>query len=192
MANQISRSVSEFLVRYIWRAVIWILTVCVGWAAKHFEEIFFDGFVYGSVSKTLLSWLGQGRGTLVTFIVMSVISIIMCLIYLRVYDTTKRDWFGFEVCKSLKINPARDSFFWRLFHRLSLITIYLALCAWTDPFMVTVYFRKGENQYSGMARRDWKIFWSSVFVSNALWTLLWVGIWQLPDYWHTVSSFLNL
>ncbi|MFZ3138664.1 MAG: hypothetical protein WA126_14875 [Thermodesulfovibrionales bacterium] len=38
-----------------------------------------------------------------------------------------------------------------------------------DPFITTTYLRKGK--FSGMTRRDWKIFIGSLLFSSAYWTL---------------------
>jgi len=47
--------------------------------------------------------------------------------------------------------------------------IFLFLSIKFDPFITTAYLRKGR--FSGMNKRDWKIFLSSVLISNAYWTL---------------------
>lgn len=39
-----------------------------------------------------------------------------------------------------------------------------------DPFVTVVYLRDGSPGRSGLSRRDWAVFWSSVVISNLYWT----------------------
>jgi hypothetical protein len=54
-----------------------------------------------------------------------------------------------------------------------------------DPFITTVYLRKGT--YNGMNRRDWTVFMGSLIVSNSYWTLAcYMGISLFEWAWKAV------
>ena len=65
--------------------------------------------------------------------------------------------------------------------------IFLALCAFQDPFITTAYFRRGR--FDGITARDWRLFLASVFVSNLYWTLRSGAVAAiLVGAWRVVSS----
>jgi hypothetical protein len=44
-----------------------------------------------------------------------------------------------------------------------------------DPFITTIYMRRGAHQYRGMSRRDWGIFAASLAIGNLCWALAMFG-----------------
>jgi hypothetical protein len=48
-----------------------------------------------------------------------------------------------------------------------------------DAIVVTLYLRHGVNQFNGLSRRDWMIFWASTVVSNLFWILSVVSVLEL-------------
>jgi hypothetical protein len=141
--------------------------VAIGHTFKHFEEALFDFMLYPAA----IAWLGAMKGGAV----MMVFSAIMCYLYLRFYDWSGKDWFGFELLKEVRDGEEKQGciahFVQRLTQRGDWIAFF-ALSCYTDPFMTTVYMRKGTDAYNGLSARDWKIFWSSVVVANLWWTVL--------------------
>ena len=118
---------------------------------------------------------------------MTIISAIVCYATLKFYDWSKKDWLGIETVKSLKGYDGSKRIgritAWAL--RKSDPLVFLFLSIKFDPFITTAYLRKG--QFSGMSKRDWKIFIGSLLFSNAYWTLTcYIGITLFEWGWGTV------
>ena len=109
-------------------------------------------------------------------IIMTILSMDLCLVMLYLYDWTKKDWLGIETIKSVR-ELSSESWFgriasWILKKGDPAALVFLSLMF--DPFITTAYMRRGSHQYNGMNRRDWATFLSSGLISN-----LW---WWLPAY----------
>ena len=184
-----------------WRVVHWfnrhknkIGLVAIGHTAKRIEEYLFDWLLYGIVVLWCINTWGSFWGSIVAFFIMAPVSALFCWIYILFYDWAKKDWFGFETLKELK-ETETTGLFGRIFKRMlhwGNIPMFLVLSIYTDPFMVTVYFRNKAHEHRGLTRRDWKIFWASVVVSNAYWTLRWTVIFEVVRVlWNTaIQPFL--
>lgn len=103
--------------------------------------------------------------------IMTFLSFSVCLILLKFYDSSKRDWLGIEAVKRLKDYEGRKILgrLWSWFLKKGEPAIFLFLSIKVDPFVTTAYLRRGN--YTGMSKRDWKIFMGSLIISNAYWTL---------------------
>jgi len=148
--------------------------IVVGHAAKRIEEFLFDTVLYGTVVAVCTIMLNQPWGSLTALTVMTPISALACYGYLRFYDWSKKDWLGLEMLKGLRDGNT-------LLHRIvryGNIPAFFALSVFADAFTTTVYMR-GKGRYEGLTTRDRKIFWASIVVSNAYWTLRWTVIVQV-------------
>jgi len=148
-----------------WKERIGIMAV--GHTFKQVEEFIFDYTMYPAV----IALLGAVTGGLV----MTAFSALMCWLYIRFYDWSKKDWLGLELLKKVRDgeeNGGRVARFVRRIARKGDGAAFFALSVYTDPFVTTVYLRKGTKQYNGLSRRDWDIFWASVLVANLWWTVL--------------------
>lgn len=163
----------------------------IGHTAKRIEEYLFDWILYGVVVLWCTSQWGTWYGSLAAFAIMAPISGLFCWGYMRLYDWAKIDWFGFELLKELK-EEERSGFMGRLLQKilkLGDIPAFIALSLYNDPFMTTVYLRKKGHGHTGLTRRDWGIFWSSVLLSNAYWTLRWTVIIEIVRFlWISVAQ----
>lgn len=114
-------------------------------------------------------------GLLAGGIVMAALSLLDCLLLLKLYDWLKRDWLGIELVKTLRFysGPScwKRATAWLLGRGDAVAFIVLSLRF--DPFITTAYLRHGA--YNGLARRDWRIFLGSVVLSNAAWTFVCFG-----------------
>ncbi len=163
-------------------------TIALGHTVKKGEEIFFDQFVYGAVSAYAVSTFGTAYGSLVVFTIMAPLSALFCYGYLRLYDWLKKDWFGFEAVKNVQHQFSGNRWIGK-FLKLGDVSAFFALSVYADPFMVTVYLRKESNRFNGLSKRDYTIFWSSVIVSNAYWTLRWTVLVTFALWlWRTVLA----
>jgi hypothetical protein len=156
-----------------------IATVAIGYAAKRVEAIVFDWLFYGFVIATCITNWGPVWGSMVGFATMAPLSALVCFGYIRFYDWAKKDWLGFETLKELKDETGHRGRLANLVQRVARfgdVPAFLALCVYGDPFMVTVYLRRGARKYDNLSRRDWAVFWTSVVVSNGYWTLRWTVI----------------
>ncbi|MGO9613613.1 MAG: hypothetical protein ACLPX5_11325 [Dissulfurispiraceae bacterium] len=130
-------------------------------------------------------------GILMGGVVMTVLSLIACLLAIKFYDWSKRDWLGIEAIKEISgymgTNKSRRVTSWLL--KKSEPVAFLFLSVKFDPFVTTAYMRHGK--FNGMSRRDWSIFMGSLLFSNAYWTLAcYMGITLFEWTWKTVKVVL--
>jgi hypothetical protein len=167
---------TDWLVRHKGRIGI----IAMAHTLKTLEEFLLDWVLYGTVIAWASAKFGPLYGTLIAFSVMGSLSAFLCYWYLRAYDWSECDWFGFEILKSVRDDDsARLGWFARVIRwvaRKGTIPAFFILSVRTDPFMTTVYLRKKESRYRGLTGRDLKIFWASVLVSNGYWALQWAGM----------------
>lgn len=164
--------------------------MALGHTVKKLEELLFDWLIYGAVAAWATASFGAMQGSLVTFAIMAPVSAVVCFAYLKFYDWSKQDWFGFEVAKELRDSIDGEGFWKRLLRRvlrLGTIPAYIAMSVWFDPFMTMVYLRKGSAQYNGLSRNERLLFLGSVLISNGYWTLRWTAIvWLAYSLWEAV------
>ena len=165
--------------------------VAIGLTAKRIEEGIFDWLLYGFVVATCTTILGPLWGSLAGFAVMAPLSALVCFSYIRFYDWAKKDWLGFETLKELRDETWHTGLFVNLVRRIARlgdVPAFLALSLYGDPFMVTVYLRRGARQYNSLSRRDWVVFWTSVLVSNGYWTLRWTVIVEVARFLWSIFA----
>jgi hypothetical protein len=128
---------------------------------------------------------------------LTIADFILCWMFLKFYDWLKRDWLGIEALKELgEYGPqwikklSVESRVWRIlwwpFSKFSLfllwivrkgrIPAFIAFSIFTDPFVTTVYMRKGWGEYGGMNKKDWGLFILSGLIGNAWWAIRSLGI----------------
>lgn len=138
--------------------------LAVGHTANQVIVYGFDYVLYPFV----VYWLGLGFG----FAVMSLLSLVACWLTLAFYDWSKRDWLGIEAVKSLREYSGprlwMKTLAWALSRGDPIACAILSVKY--DPFIVTVYLRRGE--YGIMTKRDWRNFWLSWLISNAYWSIV--------------------
>lgn len=200
----------QMLAKWWQKHMRFIGTVAVGHGAKQVEEVLFDWILYGTVVGFTIYVYGPVWGSLLGFLIMAPLSALVCWLYLQFYDWAKIDWFGFEAVKNVREDLEGDSWWKRLLRRLVRmgdVPAFFVLSINSDPFMVTVYLRRGSGEFNGMTGRDWKIFWASVLFSNAYWTLRWtviiaIALWlfaffppslqaTLLSTWETLRTSIN-
>jgi hypothetical protein len=144
------------------------------------------GFDFG-LYPLVIYWLGLRWG----FVVMAFLSFIVCWLTMKFYDWSKRDWLGIEAIKSLKDyageNRGARCMGWILRKSDPVACILLSL--YFDPFIVTVYLRRGS--FGGMTRRDWHIFLLSWLIGNAWWSVIcFTGISAVEWVWTWIKGML--
>lgn len=107
-------------------------------------------------------------------IIMWFLSLLVCYATIRFYDWSKTDWLGIETIK--EVRDVEEKGYFRnimkwLLSRGDLVSLFV-LSVKFDAFICTVYMRYGAHEYKGMATRDWKIFFASIIISNAWWTIV--------------------
>jgi hypothetical protein len=122
--------------------------------------------------------------------IMIVISVLLNLTLIKVYDKTEKDWLGFEALKE-----GREKFSEKLPKWVSkLINLgdtgaFIGLSLY-DPFLATIYLRKLKNAHKGLTGRDWRIFVSATLLSNVGWTgIVYGGISSIQWFIKTVHLF---
>lgn len=121
-------------------------------------------------------------------VVMTTLVFIICLLTIRLYDWSKRDWLGIEAIKRLKHYSGTKKIgqitAWVL--RKSDTVIFMFLSVKYDPFVTMVYLRYGS--FNGMMRRDWRIFFGSLIIGNAYWALAcYMGITLIGYVWKMLK-----
>lgn len=134
------------------------------------NAMMFYGFDY--VLYPFVIWkLGLMRGG----VLMSVLSLVACLLTLWFYDWSKRDWLGIETAKQLRDGETKTS--WRRLLAWALkkgdLPACVVLSLYTDPFITTACLRRGA--FNGMTSRDWRIFFGSWAVANGFWIFICYG-----------------
>ena len=147
-----------------------------GHAVNFFMTYGYDFVVYPYLFLTF--------GTLLGWLYATIGSIVLCLGTLWFYDYTKQDWLGIEMIKMLRDEPPAGRMR-RIFHHLTNkgdVLAFLLLCIKYDPFIVTVYMRRGVSNHT-MMKRDWNIFWASVVVANVWWGFVVFGVIEIVRMW---------
>ena len=156
-----------------------IVELLTGQAVNQLTIWSFDYFLYPFLIYRL--------GILMGGAVMTALSFGICVVTMKFYDWSKRDWLGIEAIKGLKnydgVRQTGRLTAWVLNKSDPIAFLFLSLKF--DPFITTVYLRHG--QYNGMNRRDWTIFAASVLFGNAYWTLAcYMGISLFEWGWKAV------
>ena len=138
----------------------------VGILANHAIVLSFDYLLYPFVLWQL--------GLVLGCITMTVISAFLCYLTLLFYDWSKRDWLGIEAMKGLREGESVGRFpkairaILARSHWFALIILSVKF----DPFIATAYLRSGSYRFDGMSRSDWRVFWTSVVISNVYWSFV--------------------
>lgn len=124
-------------------------------------------------------------------VVMTFLSFIICILTLKLYDWSKRDWLGIETIKEVKNYDGNKKIgrFTSWLMQKSDPVVFLFLSIKFDPFITIAYMRHAK--FTGMNRRDWKIFLGSLIIGNAYWTLAcFMGITLLEWGWQSMKVML--
>jgi hypothetical protein len=151
--------------------------LAVGHFVYHALDHLFDYVLYPIVMYKL--------GLVYGFLVMTTLSGLVCLLMAFVYDFLEKDWLGLETVKELvekffkeEEEMARRS--WRKWWKKLFSKIFyeyrwgpfVFLSLVFDPFVTTIYIRKGYHLYNGFSKEDWGIFIGSILLSNAWWAIV--------------------
>lgn len=142
------------------------------------------GFDFGLYPLTIY-WLGLGWG----FAAMAALSFIVCWLTMMFYDWSKRDWLGIEALKGLKdySGASRSAQVLAWVMRKSDPIACVLLSIKFDPFIVTVYLRRGR--FGGMNPTDWRNFLLSWFIGNVYWSIVcFGGVSALVSLWTWVKN----
>jgi hypothetical protein len=146
--------------------------ILTGHTIKKVEEWVFDWLLFGTVVWYCTAEFGVVKGGFLSLAIMAPFSASMCLLYIKLYDVLKIDCFGFEQIKEFKEKYEGAGWKKRMLRALlrkgdAVALIILSILA--DPFLATVYMRRGA--FNGLSPRDRKIFWTSVVITNTYWTI---------------------
>jgi len=139
-------------------------TIGIGHTLNYAQIVLFDYLLYPAV----IVWLGPlfGGG------VMTILSATLCYLLIVLYYRSGRDWLGLEMVRSFRDGPSPVNRLLRWSHaimKLGQIPALIFLSVRFDPFITVIYLRDGDPWRSGLSRRDWAVFWTSVVISNLYW-----------------------
>ncbi len=166
------------------------------WLARHKERIAIlgigllaDRLIVISFDFVLYPFVIWQAGVLWGGVAMAFLSLLVCILSIRFYDWSQKDWLGIEAIKSMKSyeggNRAGRLFAWLMQKGDPVAVVVLSVKF--DPFITMVYLRDGA--FNGMSRRDWRIFLASFLISNAYWILAcYMGISLVEWLWQAVRS----
>ena len=127
--------------------------------------------VYG-FDYLLYPWVLNKYGLLYGGHIMIWASLFICLASFVFYDWAKKDWIGIETLKEVGEAEAKLGTI-----KKTRWLEFLILSVQTDPFIVTLFMRKGAHEYNGLSKADWKVFFSSLVIGNAFWiTVVYFGL----------------
>lgn len=125
-------------------------------------------------------------GVLTGGLLMTLLSLLQCAATLLVYERMRIDWVGGGLIDTYA-QSASGSLLSRALgwlHGRQRWLTFAVLCAITDPFIVTAFFRRGR--FGRLGRRDWQLFFASVLLCNLYWIFIAdfiahgaVAVWQL-------------
>lgn len=105
-------------------------------------------------------------------VIMMIASFVYCLLTFAFYDWAKQDWLGLETLKEAQ-DVSDHSFLGRIVKKANKQwLVFTVFSLQTDPFITTVYMRRGAHQYNRLSARDWKIFLGSLLLGNIFWILV--------------------
>jgi hypothetical protein len=150
--------------------------MAVGHTFKRVEEISFDWVFAGVVTAWATATYGFVWGSVVTFCILAPAAGIISYLEILFYDWAKKDWLGIELIKEFRDEEKHEHWFGHIIHRITRmggVPAFILLSIHGDAFITTAYFRPKHRQYHGMHARDWMIFFGSLLLSVAYWTLRW-------------------
>lgn len=163
--------------KFSWLKKANVHILIIGHTLFHFYYNFFDYILYPIIVYKY--------GPLYGGISLAILDGLTCLLILYVYDLLENDWLGIESAKALMENffkeeedVAKKS--WRkhskniakwLFHR-NKIGQLIFLSTYFNALITIIYMRPGYHLYNGLSKRDWRIFFGSIIISNAWWASL--------------------
>ena len=113
-------------------------------------------------------------------------SLLICLISFEFYDWAKTDWVGIETLKEIREDEDEISII-----KKAKWLEFLILSIQTDPFIVTIFMRKGAHRYDGLSKTDWQVFFGSLFVGNLFWILgVYFGLEVAKVYGFTMDQIM--
>ncbi|MGQ0659083.1 MAG: hypothetical protein ACT4NU_13525 [Chromatiales bacterium] len=150
-----------------------------GWFVQNWRRLAQIGIghsLYGTFNHCfdyiLYPYVVYSLGMLTGGAVMTVLSLFQCALMLIAYERLGIDWVGSgllnEIARKHRPSLIEKALAWTT--RQNRVVIFLTLCALTDPFIVTAYFRGGA--FDGLRRRDWQLFFLSVLISNLYWIVI--------------------
>jgi len=164
--NYLTGKFSEWLVKFLVKEKKRLGILGVGYFVNESIDFVFNYILYPFVIWKM-GILGGGA-------VMTILSFLICYLIMIFYDWAKKDWLGIETIKGLKEYNGKSIVgkftSWIMKKSDPILLIFLSIQF--DPFITTAYMRHGAHQYSGMSKRDWKIFMSSLVIGNAYWTVV--------------------
>lgn len=160
-------------------------TLTVGWIGNLLMVYGFDLVLYPYVLYVC--------GTIRGWFIMTWASLLICLLTLKFYDWSKKDWIGLEAVKGLRDGQAKGRLgkltAWMLKKSDPVILVFLSVK--TDPLITTLYLRQGVNQFNGFAKRDWWNFLASLIISNLYWGLIVLaGINVFQFAWDNLKGYI--
>lgn len=111
------------------------------------------------------------------------ISMFIAIIFITIYDKTKKDWLLLESLKatqenlSLSKNKKQNSVTRRIAYwaKKDKYLLFFALISW-DPTFSCLYFREGNHKWNGIPLKTIPILIISSFIPNLIWTIVISGI----------------
>ncbi len=140
-----------------------VLLFAGGIVATHGVGYAFDYVVYPLVTYHF--------GFIKSLIILFFLALILNYILVLLYDVMKKDLFGFEEIKKFQDDQNSKGLLRKIL-KMGSVPAFIAL-SFYDPFLATLYKRKGES-FSGFKRRDYL----NLILSTAIGCFLWSSIWS--------------
>ena len=143
-----------------------ILLFFSGALVLYFTSLLFDYVLYPFVIYK--------AGLLKGFFIMIFLSLIYTLFFLLIYNYLEKDIFALEYSKkklSDLVDNTKGNWLKRIFRSIlkkSKVIFFIFLSVY-NPFLATVFMRRGSFQNKEMTWHDWNILILSVIIGNGIW-----------------------
>jgi hypothetical protein len=135
-----------------------------------FDFVFYPYMLYAggpSLAHTLGAQGSRGAGYWIGFGILLALSGALNVFYVRLYDASRQDWFGFEALRDRAIS-------WRVAEHAAAplrIVVFVYLTVWENPLFATLWLRCRRDKFA-MSRQDWLLLGGAVVIANVGWTAL--------------------
>jgi hypothetical protein len=113
-------------------------------------------------------------------ITMTLLTIPVDLLSLRLYDWSKKDWLALEYLRSHREYSGANrikKLIKLLLTKTPKLVQATVLSIKFNAFIITALLREGADNKLQLSRRDWVLFWWSFLVSQLYWVLvIWLGL----------------
>lgn len=121
---------------------------------------------------TFVIWkFGYLKGT----VIFTLLSIVVDIISIKLYDWSETDWLAIEYLKSVKSYSGENKLKKLIKYIFTSTPVWVQVVVLSpkfNAFIITALLREGSYQFNGLSKRDWCIFWGSFLTTQLYWLII--------------------